>query len=201
MLRFKDYKLSLFFVFFVLALRTKKIYCHFQKRNAFLQKKKYNMKREFFSTRFAFTALFALMLFGISASLSAETTRTAGTEDEWVLYLEDDGIQIYKKSSVVCSDDELSSDRELTLFRFVNTTDTNLQVKWKADYFSGASCVNCASDSDEYVFTLSVLAGEAIEGDCSSFRDRKLAVVMRYIGVDMSALTNVELSSVEVSPL
>lgn len=95
------------------------------------------------------------------------------------------------------------SNQTLVLFRFTNTTNTEVTLTWKMKTFRNGVCSNCARlENSEYFQKLKLSPGEVFEGDCSSKVDKRGYVFSNFInkspGMSDSKLTDFEFVEIKV---
>ena len=102
----------------------------------------------------------------------------AQSQDEWVLAKQKKGISIYTKE-IFC-DVEKSFNRDLVLFKMVNSTNVELQISFKLNRWINGICLNCNLNYEEYYRTYSILPNQTIEGSCLNFRQSNLSLFVKF---------------------
>ncbi len=102
----------------------------------------------------------------------------AQSQDEWVLAKQKKGISIYTKE-IFC-DAEKGFNRDLVLFKMVNSTNAELQISFKLNRWINGICLNCNLNLEEYYRTYSILPNQTIEGSCLNFRQSNLSLFVKF---------------------
>jgi hypothetical protein len=121
--------------------------------------------------------------------------------ENWTEYTTVDGIKIEYKMTL-CESEKMRA-QNLLLFRFTNTTDQEVTVSWRAKEFRNGECWNCANLYDEeYMNSLTLSAGQSIEGQGASTENRGLNIFGNFVklvpGMTDQSLTNFELVDLTV---
>lgn len=121
--------------------------------------------------------------------------------DEWTEYKTIDGIKIEYKMKR-CETDKMRP-QNLLLFKFTNTTDQELTISWVTKEFRNGECWNCVQMyGGDYDHTLTLAAGEIMEGDGTSKENKEVYIFGNFInhvpGMLEQSLTSFELVDVTV---
>jgi hypothetical protein len=121
--------------------------------------------------------------------------------EEWTEYTTVDGVKIEYKMKQ-CESDKMRP-QNLVLFRYTNTTNQELTISWVTKVFRNGHCVNCNSlDSPEHAHTLTIPAGEVVEGDGASKENKEVYIFGNFInlipGMTDQRLTDFELVDLTV---
>lgn len=136
-----------------------------------------------------------------------ESTTTQPTENQtefnptndWQVFGTYDGITVeYKEAEIQRKHWSII----VVLFKYTNTTSSDLSMTFKRSYYMDGECRNCSKiNTGEHTFTVEVPANGSVEGSSSNFKN-ELYVFNRFTklvpGMDDSQLTNVEFLDVEV---
>ena len=95
--------------------------------------------------KYYFLVLFIFTSFN-SFSVHNEFDKTED-KDEWQLYAEKNGVQIYYKTQE-CRIESQGLHHEYVLLKFVNTTDENLIVEWDNELWYNNKCHTCDTKSN-----------------------------------------------------
>lgn len=88
------------------------------------------------------------------------------TSNDWKLYKSIDGVKIFSK---VESTQIGNFNRNMLVFKYVNTTKKALNLKWKLNLYYGGVCRGCSLPSpNEYEMTLNLAAYETKTGNAKS---------------------------------
>jgi hypothetical protein len=119
---------------------------------------------------------------------------------EWTLLQQENGVDVYFKYSF-CQP-RMGFDKELVLFRFINTTATDLNAEWDNETYRGSECTTCKS-SDEYHYKIRLQSNSSLEGDCSIECDYRLRVFSEFRDAgykkEQKPLTKFELANFNVT--
>ena len=102
----------------------------------------------------------------------------AQSQDEWVLAKQTKGVSIYTKETFC--DAKKGFNRDLVLFKMVNSTNAELQISFKLNRWINGICLNCNLNSEEYYRTYSILPNQTIEGSCLNFRQSNLSLFVKF---------------------
>jgi hypothetical protein len=117
---------------------------------------------------------------------------------EWQLYKEYTGVQIYYRS-LECHDVHNGIHQQVIILKFVNTTDTDLDLTWNAKLWFNGVCINCENTDDEHTFRLALKGGESLVGSCNS--PSELQIFSKFLNHESKTqLTNFELADLSISP-
>ena len=137
----------------------------------------------------------AFLLFFIFISFM---TFSVTPEKEWQLHKESNGIQIYYKY-VDCNIPSEGYYQEQVLLKFVNTTQTNLKIKWQREAWYEGKCTSCGKD--EYKFALEIPAGETIVGECDIYQPSYLKIFSKFLDLKSNVhLEKFNIAVIDVSP-
>ncbi len=137
-------------------------------------------------------AIFILLIAGLTSIVKAG--------NEWQLYSEKNGVQIYYKYSE-CINKQEGTEKEYVLFKVINTNDINMVVEWERRFWYDGKCKNCDSNSPEYHTKFDLKAGEILEGCCDLQSKRDLKICSRVLNFnDIPVLTKFELENLSVNP-
>ena len=140
--------------------------------------------------------LLLLLLFAMSINIII-AQQTTNEKYDWELYKEIQGVEIYTKIQE-CHNIKYDTHKECYLLKFVNTTQSEVQISWKPNLWYNDICRTCDINSDEYNYTLLISANESIEGNCD-INNQKLKIFRRFLNYrDKSELTKYELVNIEV---
>lgn len=124
--------------------------------------------------------------------------------DKWKEYANYQGIKVEYRLSL-CGDGQKMREQNLLLFRFTNTTNEEKTIQWRTKMWRDGKCFNCERIMrDEYAHSLTLSAGEVIQGECSveTIRDQTLYIHDNYVkyvpGMAKTRLTNFEFVDVTV---
>lgn len=121
--------------------------------------------------------------------------------DEWTEYKTIDGIKIEYKMKR-CETEKMRA-QNLLLFKFTNTTDQELTISWVTKEFRNGECWNCEQMyGGDYDHSITLAAGETMEGDGTSKENKEVYIFGNYInhvpGMLEQTLTSFELMDVTV---
>lgn len=121
-------------------------------------------------------------------------------EKEWKLYEGDNGAQVYYKKADR-NDKANGIFQELVLFKFVNTTNTKLEISWSTENWYDGKCWNCNKTNNEEDKTLVLDAGESIEGEAVGDTNRDLQLFSKFLNYDdKPELTKFRFINLQVNP-
>lgn len=100
------------------------------------------------------------------------------SQNEWTLANQEKGVSIYSKQ-IFCNAKQ-GFNRDLILFKIVNSTNTDLQISFKINRWINGECMNCNSNIKEDYRTFSVLSNQTIEGSCLNFRNNDLSLFVKF---------------------
>lgn len=121
--------------------------------------------------------------------------------EEWTEYTTLNGVKIEYRMKQ-CEGPKMPA-QNLLLFRFTNTTDKEVTVTWKSKEFRNGECWNCDHiDNPEYAHSITLNAGEVVEGDGKSKDNKNVYVFGNFIklvpGMTEQTLTNFEFTDLSV---
>lgn len=146
-----------------------------------------------------------IMIFFVFSFLNSFSINTKGINDnnqdltstEWKIYTEKTGIQIYYRT-IDCNDATNDIHQQFIILKFVNTSNTDLIVDWEMLLWYNDECRTCNSGS-EYLYTVTIPAGESSEGDC--FAPRELKLFSSFLNYDhIPKLSKFEFAGLNVTP-
>lgn len=155
--------------------------------------------------KFIQNGMFVLVIAMISNTVNASPFKSLDNIEivqEWTEFKTVDGIKIeYKYQSF---DQGTFRNQMLVLFRFTNTTSETKSMSWVVKEFRNDECYNCHRlDNPEYSKTITLTAGQSIEGDGSDVTNTKSYLFSHFIklvpGMSGRKLTNFEFINVNVS--
>ncbi len=121
--------------------------------------------------------------------------------EDWTEYTTLSGVKIEYRMKL-CESETMRA-QNLLLFRFTNTTDQEVTVSWRSKEFRNGECWNCANlYNEEYMQSLTLSAGQSIEGQGNSKEDKELYIFGNFVklvpGMTDQSLTNFELVELTV---
>jgi hypothetical protein len=155
--------------------------------------------------RITLTVLIGLMImFSSYTKANAQSTpylNYSDIEKEWKLFESDNGIQLYIKKADR-NDVKNGIFQELVLFKFVNTTNTKLEINWRTENWYDGKCWNCNKTTNEEAKKLVLDAGESVEGVTERDSNRDLQLFSKFLNYeDKPELTKFRFVNLEVKPL
>jgi len=138
-----------------------------------------------------------ILVLVIAFSASAFTPNT--TSNDWKLYKEFQGIQVYTKVSS-CKLEYTKNSAKYLIFKYVNTTNEKLRISGRVDAYYDGNCRSCGlSSPNEYEFSIDIKPNSTEKGNCS---DEMKAFKLYYgqVGKETADLSKFELSNVTVAP-
>ena len=146
------------------------------------------------------TACFLIFVFLISTELfSQNTSKTiSAPENEWNLYIESNGIQIYTQNDE-CHDFKNGTHYEYLMLKFVNTTSVNKKIKWSENLYYNGKCSNCNGNSDKPIFEFELNANQTKQGKCDVDINDMFRIFNRFLNyTDKPVLTKYEIINLEI---
>jgi len=138
------------------------------------------------------------ILFILIITIGSTAFTNSSTKNDWKLYKEIQGIQIYSKMSS-CMLEHTTNSNQYLIFKYINTTKKNLRLTGRIDPYFNNLCRSCNLDSpNEYEFSISLKPGESQEGNCS---DELKAFKLFYSSSDnrVAPLSKFEYSNLTVN--
>lgn len=124
----------------------------------------------------------------------------SNSQNSWDLKQQKEGISIFTKN-VFC-DVNQGFDRDLILFKIVNSNNNDIQVSFKLNRWVDNVCLNCNSNSSEDYRSYNIQASQTIEGDCDNFRLTNLSLFVKFNDVNYSntpkVLTNYSIENIQI---
>ncbi|MFH2141768.1 MAG: hypothetical protein ABIJ97_05060, partial [Bacteroidota bacterium] len=117
---------------------------------------------------------------------------------EWQFYKEISGIQILYKYTE-CIDLIYDKHYEYVLLQFINTTDVEMEFQWKREMWYDDKCLNCDSNSKEYIHSVILKPEETLFADCDT-KDRGLKIFSKFLKFKARELTKFEITEIKVTP-
>ncbi|MCF8218801.1 MAG: hypothetical protein K9I29_07135 [Bacteroidales bacterium] len=126
--------------------------------------------------------------------LTAMTIRPTDNPS-WTKFKEFNGVEFYQKKVVKETADYKHS---YILFKYVNTTDKNITLKWKLNLWIGDHCRSCnLPKGSEYDMKLSLAPAESIVGTLND-HDKKLKLMNKDLTKDAAkGISKFELEGLE----
>ncbi|MGM0647026.1 MAG: hypothetical protein ACQESZ_01410 [Bacteroidota bacterium] len=123
-------------------------------------------------------------------------------QDDWTLYKEVNGIQIFQKPTE-CHDVANGLHQEIILLKFINTTSEDMEISWSLEAWYDGNCATCHDpDDEEYQFSLAIKGGETISGVCDIQQGNTLRIFKGFLDKEgTSTLTRFELNNIRANPL
>lgn len=143
-----------------------------------------------------------LFVFTISIFLSLLTMSAQAQQNDWTLYKEVNGIQIFQKPTE-CHDVANGLHQEIILLKFVNTTPRDMEMTWTLEAWYDGKCLTCNDqDNPEYQFSQNIKGGESVSGTCDINEGRTLRIFKGFLDKEnTSTLTKFELKNIQANPL
>ncbi|MFO8053920.1 MAG: hypothetical protein R6U19_01990 [Bacteroidales bacterium] len=143
--------------------------------------------------------------FALFISLLASPAKAQ--DDDWTLYQEKEGVEIYQKSTN-CHDPSEGYHRRHILLKFVNTTNQDLEVSWFIETWYNGNCSTCHEPEDpEFFHSIDLKANETKEGSCDVHKGQTLKIYETSITEDgekaqedIAELTDYDLHKLRVKP-
>ena len=156
------------------------------------------MKKYFINIQWFKYYFLVLFIFASFNSFSINEFNKTEDKDEWQLYSEKNGVQIYYKTQE-CRIESQGLHQEYVLLKFVNTTDENLIVEWDNELWYNNVCRTCGSKTNEHHYEISLSSGDSVEGGCSLDSERKLRIFSKFLNLQSkSQLTKFELVNITI---
>lgn len=121
--------------------------------------------------------------------------------EDWKEYTTLNGVKIEYRMKQ-CEGEKMRA-QNLLLFKFTNTTNRSLTVSWFSKEFRNGECWNCDRlGNPEFAHTITLEAGEVLEGDGTSKDNKDVYVFGNFIkfvpGMLEQTLTNFEFAELSV---
>lgn len=121
-------------------------------------------------------------------------------QNPWNFKQEKEGVSIFTKD-VFC-DVKQGFDRDLILFKIVNSNNNDIQVSFKLNRWVDNVCLNCNSNSNEDYRFYNIQANQTIEGDCDNFRSTNLSLFVKFNDLNYSntpkVLSNYSIENIQI---
>lgn len=112
--------------------------------------------------------------------LTAMTIRPTDST-EWTKFKEHKGVEFYQKKVIKETDENKQS---FILFKYVNTTDREVNLRWRLNIWIGDQCRSCdLPQGSEYDMELHLEAGETLAGTLED-DDKKLKLRNKILNKD-----------------
>ncbi len=135
-----------------------------------------------------------IILFFLISSISLYS------QDDWMLKTQIEGVSIFNKE-IFC-DVNQGFDRDLILFKIVNSNNIDIQISFKLNRWIDNVCLNCNSNLPEDYRLYDIQASQTIEGNCDNFRLTNLSVFVKFNDVNYSnipkVLTNYTIENIQI---
>lgn len=119
-------------------------------------------------------------------------------KDEWNLYQQSKGIQVYYKLTD-CDDEENGLFQKFIIFKLVNTTDFDVTVKWTNQLWYNEKCTTCNGTNEDNAVEITLKAHKEIVGD---YKNKNLSIFSEFKNhPDVDKLTNFELKDLTIKPI
>lgn len=139
-----------------------------------------------------------LILFFTTLIIIAIVSSSFNKTDEWHLYRQDKGIQIYYKQ-VDCDDVKNGLFQKYVIFKLINTTDFDIKIEWENQLWYNDKCVTCEGNYDNNNISIIIKAHNKVEGDCTN---SKLSIFSEFKNhADVDKLTKFELNNLNIKPI
>lgn len=139
-----------------------------------------------------------LTLFFTMLIITAIAFSSFSKTDEWNLYKQDKGVQIFYKQ-VDCDDVANGLFQKFVIFKLVNTTDFDIKIDWKYELWYNDVCYTCDESSEHKTISLTVKAQSEIVGDCAN---NELGIFSEFKNhPDVAKLSKFEFGSLNIKPL
>ena len=114
--------------------------------------------------------LYTLAILFLSTFFSFSNTQI--TEDDWILYFENDKCIIeYKKQNCIYED---FFNQEYIILQLTNKTNEKLTVSWNEERWYDNICSNCEQETEEYRKITIVNANQILVGQCNFHSNLKI---------------------------
>jgi hypothetical protein len=121
------------------------------------------------------------LLLTLVAGLFISSVTFAG--NTWEAYKEQDGITM--KTKTLNCDPEYGFEQETILLQITNTSSVDKTVSWDLQLWYNNICKTCTDPHGEYHMTITVKAGETLEGVCSNVTgDYRLTIFSKFTDVN-----------------
>ncbi len=122
--------------------------------------------------------------------------------NDWELYKSKDGIEVHTKK-INCAPQKGGFDMDLILLKVTNTSSTIKSISWKEILWYNDVCVNCNSNSLEYLREFSLAPYAKLVGKCEDFEHPFLSLFVQFTDNDyhsenVQILTKFELQNLKV---
>jgi hypothetical protein len=116
--------------------------------------------------------------------------------NEWSLYTTENGVEIYSKVIQVVQGNK---SKQIMVFKYMNTNDFDVNIRWRLDLYYGGVCRACSLPSpNEYEMQLNLNKKETKEGNASS-TSKIFAVFYASKEANIAPFDRFEFSSLKVT--
>ncbi len=122
-----------------------------------------------------FTALMTLLISSPFLSKSFGQIESWKNRN-WQPLASGEGIEYYYKYDE-CDDAKTGDKIEEIIIKVTNTTNKNLQISWDLEKWYNETCFGCKESDTDNHFTITLKAGESVNGSCETRVSRKDLVI------------------------
>lgn len=110
--------------------------------------------------------------------------------EQWTKFKSYNGVDFYQKT-ITCNNP--NGQIEYIIFKYINTTNKDISLKWTLHNYFGENCRSCNLKSpNEYEFTLNLKPKQTIQGNCNSTQHS-----LKLFKKDLSNPNSIELTKFE----
>ena len=121
--------------------------------------------------------LFTTILMVMPHAIDAQETTDMPTD--WTLLKQQNGVKVYYKYAD-CTFQKFGWQQSWYLLKFENSTLQPATVDWDAQMYFNDVCKTCNDPNGEYHRTISVAAGQTLEGQCDIDGDYSLVMFAKF---------------------
>lgn len=138
-------------------------------------------------------------LFLTFCSFILMSQETNADKVKWILYKEQNGVQIHYKY-VECNDIHNGIFKEMLYFQFVNTVNASMNVSFDEELWYNDKCISCKTISSEYHKEFVLEPGGVSEPDCET--GHNLKIFSKFLNnTKASQLSKFELINLIIKPI
>ncbi len=125
-------------------------------------------------------------------------TTSVFAQNNWQTVSEKQNVTIQSKKAD-CNDVANGIHKELILLKFENKNSFPVNISFRKELWYNGNCINCNSNSNEHIISVTLKPNEILEGNCKS--SKQLQIFSKMLNLKKSELSHFELKDITVNPV
>lgn len=142
--------------------------------------------------------MFRIYFIAIAFLLFTLITSGVSAQNNWQPVSEKQNVTIQSKKAD-CNDVANGIYKELILLKIENKNSFPVNISFRKELWYNGNCINCNTNSNEHIISVSLKPNEILEGNCKS--SKQLQIFSKMLNLKKSELTRFELKDITVNPV